>query len=51
MKVVKSFDNIQHDKLTLLCVICENCFCFCLFFLEPRLWHMEIPRLGVELEQ
>ena len=27
-------------------------FCFCLFvcFLGPHLWHVEVPRLGVELE-
>ena len=25
-------------------------FSFLFFFLEPYLWHMEVPRLGVELE-
>ena len=25
-----------------------SCFCFC--FLGPHLWHMEVPRLGVESE-
>ena len=27
-----------------------NCFLFCFFFSGLLLWHMEVPRLGVELE-
>ena len=26
------------------------CVCVCVFFLGPYLWHMEVPRLEVELE-
>ena len=26
------------------------CFCFCFVFLGPHLWHMKVPRLGVESE-
>ena len=33
-------DRIQHPTF----------FCFVLFFLGLNLWHMEVPRLVVELE-
>ena len=40
--------NIHIYSFIYICVVCV---CVCVyFFLELQVWHMEVPRLGVELE-
>ena len=34
----------------MLGLFCFVLFCFVFCFLEPPLWHVEVPRLGVESE-
>ena len=41
------FFSVQHgDPVTYTCIFQSFFFCF----LGPHSWHMEVPRLGVELE-
>ena len=42
------FFLVFQDFHLLLTGFCCCCYCFC--FIGPHLWHMEVPRLGVESE-
>ena len=44
-KVGDAVLDIKDEKFSLFLFVCLFCF-----FLEPHLWHMEVPKLGVQLE-
>ena len=44
-KVGDAVLDIKDEKFSLFLFVCLFCF-----FLEPHLWHMEVPKLGGELE-
>ena len=41
---------LSHDGNSWVCFWLWFFWSFCLFLLGPHLWHMEVPRLGVESE-
>ena len=43
--------RVSTYKITqILCDLLRRCCCLFFSFLGPKLWHMDLPRLGVQLE-
>ena len=50
IRLSSAFVKNLDTHLSKTCILCKKFFNFIIFFLQPQLWHMEVPGPGVELE-